>query len=196
MLTSSRSVLASRLSIAVLLPLLVLTAADVTFAQVSARAVRDGWVAGVLVGRVAIDDIPDAQATTIGVSATRFTARRPGLDLAVVTIPTLYRDGVIPLHARIGAALPLGSGHGPVVVPPAGVDAAGPLGETVGAWVGNHLGARALVAARRLGLQAGVNWVRAVNAPNSLWLVELGLMRVPALAPQTPRAPATRPGQF
>ena len=196
MLTSSRSVLASRLSIAVLLPLLVLTAADVTFAQASARTVRDGWVAGVLVGRVAIDDIPDAQATTIGVSATRFTARRPGLDLAVVTIPTLYRDGVIPLHARIGAALPLGSGHGPVVVPTAGVDVAGPLGETVGAWVGYHLGARALVAARRLGLQAGVNWVRAVNAPNSLWLVELGLMRVPALAPQKPRAPATRPGQF
>lgn len=196
MLTSARAVQAGRFAVAVLVTPLVLAGARVVHAQGSSTTVRDGWVAGALVGRIAIDDISDARATSIGVGAARFSPRRPGLDLAVVTIPTLYRDGDIPLHARMGAVLPLGSGNGPVVIPTAGVDVAGALGETKGGWVGYHLGARALAAARRIGLQAGVSWVRAVNAPNSLWIVELGLMRVPALAPSRPRDPATRPGQF
>lgn len=196
MLTSARAVQAGRLAVTVLVPLVVLTGARVARAQASATTVRDGWVAGALVGRIAIDDIPDAQATALGVGATRFTPRRPGLDLAVVTVPTLFRDGQIPLHAGVGIAFPLGSGNGPVLVPTAGLDAAGSLGETTGGWVGYHLGARALVAARQIGLQPGVIWVRAVNAPNSLWLFEVGVMRVPALAPPKPRAPTTLPGQF
>jgi hypothetical protein len=196
MLTTARAVRASRSAIAVFAPLLLLGGARVVRAQSSATTVRDGWVAGALVGRIAIDDISDARATSIGVEATRFTPRRPGLDVAVVTIPTLYRDGQIPLHARIGVAIPLGMGHGPSLVPTAGVDAAGALGESAGGWVGYHLGARVLAAARRIGVQAGVVWVRAANAPNALWLVELGLMRVPAPAPPKPRAPTTRPGQF
>jgi hypothetical protein len=196
MLTSARTVQAGRLAIAVFVALLVLSGTRVARAQSSTTTVRDGWVAGALVGRIAIADIPDARATAVGVAATRFAPRRPGLDLAVVTIPTLYRDGQIPLHARMGVAFPLGSGTGPVLVPTAGVDAAGALGETAGGGVVYHPGARALVAARRLGLQAGVAWVRAVNARNSLWLVELGLMRVPAPGPPKPRAPTTAPGQF
>jgi hypothetical protein len=195
MLPSSRRVQAG-LSGALIIAVLITTRAGVARAQGSGPTVRDGWVAGALVGRIAIDDIPDAHATAIGFGATRFAPRRPGLDLAVVTIPILYRDGQIPLHARIGVAFPLGSGHAPVFVPTAGVDAAGALGESAGGWVGYHLGARGLVATRRFGVQAGVSWVRAANAPNSLWIVELGLMHVPELRPPKPRAPATAPGVF
>jgi hypothetical protein len=49
---------------------------------------------------------------------------------------------------------------------------------------------------RKLGVQAGLHWVRAVNAPNTLWLAELGLMRVPALAPPKPRRGASAAGEF
>jgi hypothetical protein len=196
MLTSARTVQAGRLAVAVFVPVLVLIGARLARAQRSTTTVRDGWVAGALVGRIAITDIPDARATALGVAVTRVAPRTPGVDLAVVTIPTLYRDGQIPLHARVGVAFPLGTGNGIVLVPAAGADAAGALGETAGGWVGYHLGARALFAARRLGVQAGVTWARAVNARNSLWLVELGLMRVPALGPPKPRPPTTAPGEF
>jgi len=187
---------AGRLTGTLFVLLLNLPVARSARAQSSATITRDGWVIGALAGVIRIDDVPDAHATAIGFGATRFTPRRPGLDLALVTIPSLFRDGQVPLHARVGMALPLGPGATPVVVPNVGVDAAGLAGETAGGWVGYHVGARALLAARRLGIQAGVTWVRAVNAPNTLWLVELGLMRVPALRPPKPRPGMTVPGVF
>jgi hypothetical protein len=196
MLTSRRAIRARRLTEAVFVPLLILTSAHSAVAQASAASTRDGWIVGALVGMIRVEDVSDAQATAIGLGATRFTPRRPGLDLAIVTIPRLFHDGEVPLHARMGMALPLGSGNGPVVVPTLGVDAAGLAGESTGGWVGYHLGARALFAMRRVGVQAGVVWVRAVNAPNTLWLAELGLMRVPALGPPKPRPATSAPGVF
>lgn len=196
MLTSSRAVHAGWLTGVVLVSLLIATGGHSTQAQSSTTTARDGWVVGALVGRIRVEDVPDANATAIGASATRFTPRQAGLDLAVVTIPELFRDGQVPLHARIGAALPIGSGDGPFFVPTVGVDAAGMAGQTSGGWVGYHIGARALFATRRLGLQAGLLWVRAVNAPNALWLAELGLMRVPALLPLKPRPATGRAGEL
>ncbi|MFL5618422.1 MAG: hypothetical protein ACJ79A_08520 [Gemmatimonadaceae bacterium] len=172
-----------------------MTSAHVARAQTSAMTTRDGWLVGALVGRMRVEDWPDAHATAIGVGATRFGPQRPGLDLAVVTIPRLFRDGQIPLHGRIGVAVPLGSRDGPFLIPTVGVDAAGVAGETAGGWVGYHWGARALLATRKLGVQAGVIWVRAVNAPNTLWLAELGLMRVPSLRPPKPRPTTPVPGE-
>jgi hypothetical protein len=54
--------------------------------------VRDGWLAGALVGRIRVEGVSDANATDIGLGVTRFAPRRPGVDLAVVTIPQLFRD--------------------------------------------------------------------------------------------------------
>jgi hypothetical protein len=71
------------------------------------------------------------------------------------------------------------------------VDAAGLPGESSGGWIGYHWATRALFATRQLGVQAGVVWVRAVNAPNTLWLVELGVMHVPVPAPLRPRPTTT-----
>jgi hypothetical protein len=51
-------------------------------------------------------------------------------------------------------------------------------------------------ATRQLGVQAGVVWVRAVNAPNTLWLVELGVMHVPLPGPPRPRATTPVPGEI
>ena len=191
MLTTSRVVQAGWLAGVVIVPLLIAAGAHSVRAQSSGTTTRDGWVVGALVGRIRVEDVPSANGTAIGASATRFTPRQAGLDLAVVTIPELFRDGQVPVHARLGAALPIGSGDGPFFVPTVGVDAAGMAGQSTGGWVGYHVGARALLASRRLGFQAGLLWVRAVNAPNTLWLAEVGLMRVPPLLPLKPR-PATR----
>jgi hypothetical protein len=193
--TSRRTIQAGLLTGALLVPLLVLTSGHALRAQSSTTTTRDGWLAGALVGRIRVASVPDAHATAIGLGVTRFAPRRPGLDLAVVTIPRLFRDGQIPLHARMGMALPLGSGNGPFLVPNVGVDAAGVAGETDGGWVGYHVGTHALFTRRELGFEAGVAWVRAVGAPNTLWLVELGLMRVPLLAPPRPRPTTPLPGE-
>ncbi len=195
MQTSRLAVQVGRLTGAVFLPLLVLASVHAARAQTSAPTTRDGWVVGALVGRIRVADVPDGHGTAFGLGATRFAPRRPGVDLAVVTIPRLFRDGQIPVHARLGVAVPLRLTNGFFLVPTVGVDAAGVPGESAGGWVGYHWAARALFATGRLGIQSGVVWVRAVNAPNTLWLVELGLMRVPLPAPPRPRATTPVPGE-
>ena len=195
MQTSRLTVQVGRLTRAVCVPLLVLASLHAARAQTSATTTRDGWVVGALVGRIRVEDVPDGHGTAFGLGATRFTPQRPGVDLAVVTIPRLFRDGQIPVHARMGMVVPLRLGDGLFLVPAVGVDAAGLAGESAGGWVGYHWAARALFATRRLGIQTGVFWVRAVNAPNTLWLVELGLMRVPLPGPPRPRATTPVPGE-
>ena len=195
MQTSRLTVQAGRMTGAVFTPLLILIGAHIAAAQASSITTRDGWVVGALVGHMRVEGWSDGHATAIGVGATRFAPRRPGLDLAIVTIPRLFRDGEIPLHARMGVALPLGPRDGPFLVPTIGVDAAGVAGESADKWVGYHWGAHALIAARQLGVQAGVVWVRAVGARNTLWLAELGLMRVPLPGPPRPRPTTPVPGE-
>jgi hypothetical protein len=185
---TSRRTIQAGLTGALFVPLLIVTSGHFAHAQSSATLTRDGWVVGALAGRIRVQGVLDADATALGLGVTRFAPRRPGFDFAVVTIPRLFRDGQIPLHARAGVAFPFGSRDGPFFLPTAGVDAAGAVGEADGGWVGYHLGARALFITHQLGLQAGVAWVRAVGAPNAFWLAELGLMHVPL-----PRAPKPRP---
>jgi hypothetical protein len=195
MQTSRLAVQASRLTEAVCVSLLVTTSAHVARGQTSGMT-RDGWVVGALVGMIRVADVPDGHGTAIGVGATRFNPQRPGVDLAVVTIPRLFRDGQIPLHARLGVAVPVRLGHALFLVPTVGVDGAGLAGQSEGGWVGYHCAARALFVTRSLGVQAGVVWVRAFNAPNSLWLTELGLMRVPLPASPRPRPASPVPDEI
>jgi hypothetical protein len=179
----------------VFVPVLLLAGVHGVRAQSFATTTRDGWVVGALVGRLRVEDVPDAYGTAIGLGATRFTPLRPGLDVAVVTIPRLFRDGQVPLHARIGMVVPLRLADGLYLVPNVGVDAAGLAGEEAGGWVGYHWSARALFATHHLGVEAGVVWVRAVNAPNTLWLAEIGLMRVPLPGLPRPRPTTPVPGE-
>ncbi len=196
MQTPRLTVQVGRLAGAVFAPLLLVSSARVAGAQSAATTTRDGWVTGALVGRIRVADVPDGHGTAIGLGATRFTPQRPGVDLAVVTIPRLFRDGQIPVHGRMGVAVPFRLGDAFFLVPTVGVDAAGLAGESTGGWVGYHWAARALFATRRLGVQAGVVRVRAVNAPNALWLAELGLMRVPLPGPPRPRPASPVPGEI
>ena len=194
MQTPRLAVQVDRVAGAMLIALIGMSSARVARAQTSAAVTRDGWVVGGLVGRIRVADVPDGDGTAIGLGATRFTPQRPGLDLAVVTIPQLFRSGQIPVHGQLGVAVPLQLGSGLFLLPTIGVDAAGLPGESSGGWIGYHWAARALFATRQLGVQAGVVWVRAVNAPNTLWLVELGVMHVPLPAPLRPRP--TTPGEY
>ncbi len=190
------AVRAGRLNGVVFIALLGMSSARVARAQTIDTVTRDGWVVGGLVGRIRVADVPDGHGTAIGLGATRFTPQRPGVDLAVVTIPQLFRSGQIPLHGQLGVAVPFQMGSRLFLVPTVGVDAAGLPGETSGGWVGYHWAARALFATRQLGLEAAVVWVRAVNAPNTMWLVELGLMHVPLPGPPRPRATTPVPGEY
>ena len=196
MQTPRLAVQAGRLTGAVFVPLLLMTSAHLARAQTSATTTREGWVVGALVGRMQVGGWADGHATAIGVAGTRFIPQRPSLDFAVVTIPRLFRAGEIPLHARMGMALPLGPKVGPFLVPTVGLDVAGVAGESDGGWVGYHWGARALFPTRKLGVEAGVVWVRAFGARNALWLAELGLMRVPLPGPPRPRAATPVPNDI
>lgn len=195
MRTSRLAVQVGRLTGAACVPLLIMTIAHVARGQTSAMT-RDGWVVGALVGMIRVADVPDGHGAAIGLGATRFHPQRPGVDLAVVTIPRLFRDGQIPLHARLGVAVPVRMGHGLFFVPTFGVDGAGLAGQTEGGWAGYHCAARVLFVTHNLGVQAGVAWVRAFNAPNALWLTELGLMRVPLSAPPRPRPASPVPDEI
>ena len=195
MQTSRRPVQAGRFFSALCVPLVILTSVHAARAQSSVATTRDGWTVGALVGRLAVGGDADAHATAIGLGVSRFTPRRPGLDLAVVTLPRLFRSGQIPLHARMGAAIPLGPELGPYLVPTLGVDAGGTAGDRADGWVGFHWGAHALFAARQFGVQAGVVWVRATGASNNLWLAEIGLVRLPVPGPPRPRSTTHVPGE-
>ena len=196
MQTSRRAIQAGLLTGALFATVVIVTGGHTARAQSAVATVRDGWAEGALVGRIRVEGVSDANATDIGLGVTRFAPRRPGVDLAVVTIPQLFRDGQIPVHARLGVALPFGSGDGPFLLPTVGLDAAGLAGESDGGWVGYHLGARALFVTGGVGIQAGVAWVRAVGASNALWLAELGVLRVPLPAPPKPRPTTRLPGEI
>jgi len=149
-------------------------------AQDTASAVRNGWIVGALVGVPGADGEVEPALVTLGVGATRLVPNRPGLDLAVGVIPRALEAGVIGVGARVGASVPVGLGRDVFVIPSAGLSAVGAAGAGgAGGMAGVYWGAATVLAAGSVGGRVGVTWHRPFGEQSSIYLIELGLMRVP-----------------
>lgn len=149
---------------------------------------RAGWVVGPLLGVPGTGSDYDPSFFTLGVGATRLSPNRPGFDLAIGTVPRALSEGFIPIGARVGASIPFALNRDAFVIPSAGLSAIGAIGTGgVGAIGGYYWGAAALIARGKVGFRAGMTWHRPVEADDSIWLVEIGVMRVPLPARERQR---------
>jgi hypothetical protein len=172
---------------ALLVGLLLVVSAPVARGQDSSRAQRQGWVVGPLLGVPGAGSEYDPTFFTFGVGFTRLSPSRPGLDAAIGTIPRAIPEGFIPIGVRVGASIPIAMSADAFITPSAGASGIGAAGSGgVGAIGGYYWGAAALVAHGNAGVRAGVTWHRPFGAEGSVWLVEIGVMRVP-LPTGTPR---------
>ena len=165
---------------ALLVAALLVSSAPVARSQDSTSSRRDGWVTGPLLGVPGAGSDYDPSFFTLGVGVTRLSPNRPGLDFAIGTVPRAIPEGIVPIGARVGASIPFALSPDAFVIPSAGASGIGAVGGGgVGAIGGYYWGAAGLIARGRVGFRAGITWHRPVEADDSVWLVEVGVMRVP-----------------
>jgi hypothetical protein len=165
---------------ALLVAVLLVTSVPVARGQDSTSAGRNGWVIGPLLGVPGAGSDYDPSFFTLGVGVTRLSPNRPGLDFAIGTVPRAIPEGIFPIGARIGASIPFSLSSDAFVIPSAGASGIGAVGSgVVGAIGGYYWGAAALVARGSTGFRGGITWHRPFEADASVWLVEVGVMRVP-----------------
>ena len=149
-------------------------------AQDTARTARRGWIVGALVGVPGSEGEVEPALFTLGVGVTRLVPNRPGLDLAVGMIPRVLEAGVIGVGARVGGGVPFALGRDAFVIPSAGLSAVGAAGGGgAGGLAGIYWGVATVLASGSVGGRAGVTWHRPFGEQGSIYLLELGLMRVP-----------------
>jgi hypothetical protein len=149
-------------------------------AQDTTTARRDGWIVGPLLGLPGLGSEYDPTFFTLGVGVTRLAPNRPGLDLAIGTIPRLIPEGVIPIGLRIGPSIPLSLSPDVFIIPSAGLSGVGAAGTAgAGAIGGFYWGAAAVVAQGPIGFRVGFTSHRVPDTDVSVWLVEIGVMHVP-----------------
>jgi hypothetical protein len=160
----------------------LLLAADVGLArgQDTTSTRRDGWIVGPLVGLPGSGSDYELSLVTLGVGVTRLSPNRPGLDFAIGTVPRLIPEGLFPIGARIGASIPLSLTPDAFLMPSAGLSGVGAVGSGGAAGTGGYYGGIAAVVTRgNVGFRAGVTVHRTPDADLAVWLVEIGVMRVP-----------------
>jgi len=152
--------------------------------QDSASTRRDGWLVGPLLGMPGAGSDYDLTFFTLGVGVTRLVPNRPGIDFAIGTVPRAIPEGILPIAVRVGPSISLALSRDAFVIPSVGVSGLGAVASGGATAIGGYYwGAAALVARNRVGFRAGVTWHRPVDADVSLWLVEIGVMRVPLPSP-------------
>jgi hypothetical protein len=140
---------------------------------------RVGWLVGASIGLPGAGGEAAPSLFTVGAHVTQLRPGRPGVDLAVGTVPRALAEGVVALGARAGVGLPLALSRGVLVLPSAGASLLGGVGAGgVGGTAGLHAGVAAVVLpASTVGLRAGVTWHRFEETGGGLWLLEVGFVR-------------------
>lgn len=139
----------------------------------------DAWLSGLMVGLPGAGVSYEPGLFTIGGQWTRVRPGRPGLDLAIGTMPRALQAGVVLVGTRAGVALPVDLASGVLVLPSAGVSALGAAG-TAGGGVALGLTAglsAAAVGAGGTGARAGITWHFLSEMRQPVWLLEVGLVR-------------------
>ena len=177
---SLRTTPANRILGAMLAGVLLSANAPVARGQDSTSAKRNGWVIGPLLGVPGAGSDYDPSFFTLGVGVTRLSPNRPGLDFAAGTVPRMIPEGIFPVGARVGASIPLALSPDALVIPSAGASGLGAVGGGGLGGIGVYYwGAAGLVARGRTGFRVGITWQRPLGGADSVWLVEVGVMRVP-----------------
>ncbi len=147
----------------------------------SAGAAPGGWLFGASVGVPGYEGEAVPELFTVGVHWTQLRPGRPGVDLAIGTMPRVLAEGFAAVGARAGVALPLALSRGAVLLPSAGVSLLGGVGAGGGGGTtGLNAGVAAVLGpAGGAGLRTGVTWHRFGEAGGGLWLVEVGVVRRP-----------------
>ncbi len=147
----------------------------------SAGGERGGWLFGASVGVPGYEGEAVPELFTVGVHWTQLRPGRPGVDLAIGTMPRVLAEGFAAVGARAGVALPLALSRGAVLLPSAGVSLLGGVGAGGGGGTtGLNAGVAAVLGpAGGAGLRTGVTWHRFGEAGGGLWLVEVGVVRWP-----------------
>ena len=121
---------------------------------------------------------------TLGVTATRLTPNRPGIDLAFLTVPRAAAEGLFVLQGRVGVALPIALSREAFLVPSLGVHGIGAVGVGAGATGGYYGGLAMLFGGRSVGVRVGVTWLRVPDFEETISHPELGVVRVPPARPR------------
>ncbi len=147
----------------------------------STGAAPGGWLFGASVGVPGYEGEAVPELFTVGVHWTQLRPGRPGVDLAIGTMPRALAEGLVAVGARAGVALPLALARGAVLLPSAGVSLLGGVGAGGGGGTtGLNAGVAAVLGpAGGAGLRTGVTWHRFGEAGGGLWLVEVGVVRRP-----------------
>ncbi|HEX7049048.1 MAG TPA: hypothetical protein VF188_02460 [Longimicrobiales bacterium] len=150
------------------------------FAQPPVNEEPSNWLVGASLGVPGVDPSQlESELFTVGVHATRVVPGRLGGDFAVGTMPRILFDGVLPLGARAGLALPLALSENVLLVPSGGASLVAALGSDGGsADAGLNVGGAAMVLGEGYGgLRAGFTWHWFRDRGGPVWLLEFGFVR-------------------
>lgn len=143
----------------------------------SSTAARN-WLVGASVGLPGYERAPVPELFTIGINATQMRPARLGADFAIGTMPRALAFGAAVLGARAGVVLPIAVTTDVLLLPSAGVSLVGGAGEGGGGALGGfNVGGAAVFWTGDVGFRSGITWHRFQDFRESIWLVEIGIVR-------------------
>jgi hypothetical protein len=152
-------------------------------AQDSTIARRDGWIAGVSVGMPMAGGELAPELITVGFNATRFRPGSAGLDFSLGTMPRILAEGAIAYGIRANVSYPLVVNPSLALLPSAGLSMIGAeSGDGGFGAMGVNAGISAvLFGPSSVGVRAGFSVHRLSFTDTPIFLLEVGVVRVPKL---------------
>lgn len=160
-------------------------AQDSTSRRDSTTLHRDGWIVGPSIGMPTAGGEVIPELTTVGLNFTRLDPGHLGADIAVGTLPRALADGLVAFGFRVDAAYPVSVSRHLMLLPAAGLSVIGALGEGGGGGaMGINAGLAAVIHGKATGgLRVGITAHQFSMADVPIFLIELGLVHLPALEP-------------
>jgi hypothetical protein len=152
-------------------------------AQDSSGVDSGRWLWAVSVGVPGFEDQAIGELFTVGANFTQMRLNKPSLDFSLGTVPRALAEGFIALGLRGGLALPLVVSPAVLIVPSGGVSLLAAAGSGGAATLtGANAGVAAVLsdAHARSGVRIGMSWHKFQDVTGGLWLIELGLARIPS----------------
>lgn len=160
-------------------------AQDSTVRRDSATLRRDRWIVGPSIGMPTVGGDVSPEMLTIGLQFTRVDPGHLGADMAVGTLPRALAEGVAAFGFRADAAYTVSLSPKLLVLPAAGLSVIAAMGPGGG---GGTMGINAGLAAvfhseSQTGLRVGVTAHQFTMAEVPIFLIEVGVVRMPGLEP-------------
>jgi hypothetical protein len=161
---------------------LLMMAASRLDAQESPSLDRQGWIIGGSLGMFGSGaETAPLELMTVGVNFTQVRPRWIGADISIGTMPRVLAEGVMVLGGRFDATIPVPVAPGVLLLPAAGFSVVGGAGDGgAGGVVGYNVGAAAVFGTGNVGFRTGLTWHRLEESTSGIWLLEVGIARLPA----------------